>query len=120
MIDRRPRRGVLVHEREGRAGHVVGDTVSTADRLGERRLSRAKLAGDRDDERRLRDVAEPFTPVGELRFVEREMSLARERRNDRFVLHPSSTPARDGCTLLARRCAARGYAVMEVESLEKL
>ena len=41
-----------VHERERRARDRLGRRRSRADRLRERRLARAELAGERDDERR--------------------------------------------------------------------
>src|SRR5689334_13325912 len=95
MVNRRASRRVLMHEGERRTGHVVGHSVTTTDRFGERRLAGAELAHDRHDERGLREMSKALAPLDQLSFVDREMAFVREGRNDWFVRHPSSTPARD-------------------------
>src|SRR5689334_9886195 len=75
MVDRRSGRLVLLHQREGRAGHLAGDAVPLADRLNERRLPCAELTGERDEQWGMRRAAESMAPITQLGFVHRERAM---------------------------------------------
>src|SRR5262245_41111756 len=83
-----------MHEREGRAGDVLGHTEPAAYRAGKARLARPQLTRQSDDERRRHGSSEPLPPLDELRLIEREMTMTGERRNEAGgrVRH-STTPA---------------------------
>jgi hypothetical protein len=51
---------IFVHERECWAGHVFEDSHTATNRLGERGLSGAEIALERDDCSSLQARAEPF------------------------------------------------------------
>ena len=66
MKHARSRRPVLVHERERRTRRRFAYAISATDRLHERSLAGAKLARDRDAQRRTGRAAERFAPSHEL------------------------------------------------------
>src|SRR5258708_30507762 len=66
MMHNRTGRGVLVHEGEGGTRHLIGYTVSGADRLNEGRLPRPELARNRNEQRRMCRASEAPAPVAEL------------------------------------------------------
>jgi hypothetical protein len=74
MKDWRSRRRELVNEREGGTGHLVRHAITTADRARERRLPRAELTAQRDEQRCTRGAPKALSPVDQLGFRERQMT----------------------------------------------
>ena len=99
------RRRVLVHEREGGAGHLCGDAISLTNCLDERRLPRPELSGDRDDERRMRRLPELPPPLAEMLLIHRKRAMVRKWGNERRVIvlrALSHRPARPSAATLPR------------------
>src|SRR5690349_22602221 len=63
VIHRRASTGELVHQGEGRTGHVVRHAVPAADGTRECRLAGAELTAERHEQWRTRGAAESLSPV---------------------------------------------------------